>query len=468
MKGHIPHCIWIADIDENTLVPRQNKDGRYLVNRTGGLPATMSDIIEAVKDQDALIFHVIDAIETITGSNTPTGYQRVTEGYIFAGSDPLALDLLCARYLFSTVPMAEARKIQAEQDLPTDFLQRVPLPASDGRNIVTRDGVNSPIDRYTAFQYFQERGLGQLDYHVVGQDHRQGGSLASLQGHFGRVQDGKFYELQTGEMYFAIVKPLWDLQATALAYFDSNDSLTGSSYRQNILRDFDENGDGVIDYNDNGKKGWQTVYLYLGSYNTCLAALDIGRSKVYELNFLMGATQIRYTNPKWNPRGCDFAEENNINEAITLAIAMSRAPEEQTDPFFPGMTWGKGKWPSLQFARFVQVRNRLYGLQFPEKFDPLSLYGFAFRYADTKWADGQYTGAASRSNGKDPIGNYHAAVADGAAPLPFVLYVPQDYGKAATTNITNVEETDDPAKIFTVEFDHGSEAWRELALSAIQ
>ena len=66
---------------------------------------------------------------------------KVPEGYAFAALDPVALDLLCARYLFKTVPMAEARKAQKEKNLKTDFLQRVPLPRVEGSNIVTAGGL---------------------------------------------------------------------------------------------------------------------------------------------------------------------------------------------------------------------------------------------------------------------------------------------------------------------------------------
>lgn len=464
MKSGIPHSIWVAEMDEDTLMPRRGEGGQYLVTKTGGMPATMADVIEAVKDQDIFMLHVVDAIETTNGSNAPRGAKKVPEGYAFASIDPVALDTLCARYLFTTAPMAEARRKQKETKLPTDFLQKVPLPRSDGCNIITEEGYDSPITRCPALRYYQERGLGQEGYYVVGRDEWQGGSLASLEGHLGRVVVGIFSELLTSEMYFAVSKPLWDLQRTTLVYAEANDTLTGSNYKRAFLDAFDENGDGVIDYDETGKKGWHDFSLFVGGYNTHLPAAEIGRPKFLQGNFLIGSAQLQCTNKEWNSHGHDFGKEYDVNSAVVLAMEMSQSPTEGTDLLFPNMTWGKGKWPSIQFAQHVGVCNRLYGSRFPEHFDVVSLYGLAFRYADTKWGHGKYTTTQADSGRSDPIGQYHTAVAGGAAALPFVLYVPPGYGGADAGHIPNVEETSDPAKVFTADFGNGQEAWSDLSL----
>ena len=465
MKSGIPHGIWVAELDEDTLMPRRGKDGQYLVTKTGGMSATMADIIEAVKDQDIFMLHVVDAIETTNSSNGMNGARKVSEGYIFASTNPVALDVLCARYLFTTVPVVEARKIQKEHNLLTDFLQKVPLPKSDGCNIITEEGFDSPITRYPTFQYCQERGLGQQDYYVVGRDEWQGGSLASLNGHLGRVESGVFTELLTSVMYFALATPLWDLQATTLAYAEANDALTTSAYKESLLVAFDENGDGVIDYDETGKKGWQNFSLSVGGCATYLPAADIGRLKFLQGSFLIGATRLRCINKEWNSYGYDFTKERDVNSAVALALEMSQAPVENKDPLFPHLTWGKGKWPSIQFAQHVQLCHRLYGNEFPDRFDGSSLYGLAFRYADSKWGNSRYTGV--KTGGSDVVGQYHAAVAQGAALLPFIFYVPRGYGRINGRNIPNLEETADSAKTFTVDFNHGHESWRELSLTAI-
>jgi hypothetical protein len=467
IKNGLPHSIWVGDMDEETLMPRRGRDGQYRVTKTGGMSATMADVIEAVRSQGIFMLHVVDAIESTNGSNGPTGAGLVPEGYVFAGIDPVALDVMCARYLFTTIPLEEAERFRKEENQPTTFFQRVPIPRAEGGHIVTEQGFDTPILRYNAFQYCRERGLGQEDYYVVGRDSREDGDLVSLEGHLGRLDGEVFTELLTGEMYYAHTKPLWDLQATSLAYAEAVDGLTGSAYKQTFLDAFDENGDGVIDYDETGSKGSQNFKLMANGCDMHLPAAEIGRSKVLEGNFLVTAARLRVTNNQWNPGNHDFSREIDLNAVIGVAMEMSKMPSENPDPMFPGMAWGKGKWPSFQFAHYLFVCYRIYGVQFPHAFETASLYGLAFRYADTQWGEGEYTGQRARKEGRNLIERYHEAVADGAGPLPFVLYVPTGFGKAKGADIPNVEEIDDPARILTVDFDRGREAWRELSIASI-
>jgi hypothetical protein len=454
-------------MDEDTLMPRRGKDGRYRVTKTGGLSATMADVIEAVKEQDIFMLHVVDAVEATNGSNGPGSAKQVPEGFVFACTDPVALDLMCARYLFTTIPMDEAKRIQKENGLPTTFFQRVPTPVADGSDIMTQQGFDSPILRYGALKYCQERGLGRQDYYVVGRDFRQEGNLISLEGHLGRIDGEVFTELLTGEMYYAQKKPLWDLQATTLAYAEASDILTGSDYRQTFFDALDENGDGVIDYDETGKNGSQGFWLMANGCDFHLPAAPIGRARVLQATFLVAAARLRVTNGRWNPDAYDFSRELDLNGAVGIAMEMSKSPVENSDPFFPTMTWGKGKWPSFQFAHYLSVCRRIYGNPFPRGFETASLYGLAFRHADTEWGGGEYTGRGARSEGRNLIERYHAAVAGGASPLPFVLTVPAGFGRANGEDIPNVEESEDPAKILTVDFDNGSESWRELSISSM-
>ncbi len=464
LKSAIPHTIWVGEVDEDTGLPLRDKDGEYVVRKTGGIQATMADVIQAVKGQDTLMLHVVDAIEAANGVHAGPGLIRVPEGYIFASADPVAVDLLCARYLFTTVPLVEARKIQKERKLSTDFLQRVPIPKSDGRNIVTEEGFDLPIARYFTFRHCEERELGQQDYYVVGRDEWQGGSLASLGGHLGRVEANVFSELLTREMYFAVQKPLWDLQATTLAYIEASDNLTGSAYKQALLDDYDENGDGVIDYDEKGK-GLGAGFL---AYVVRLQAVDINQFERLRIMFLISVIPLRCINKDWNTYGHDFAQRGQVTSALLTGMRMSQAPTENVDPLFPSMTWGKGKWPSLQFAQRVQLYRRLYGAEFPNRFDIMMVpYGHAFHYADLKWGGGEYTGVGTPSAESDGIGKYHTAIAQGAVPLPFIFYVPPGYGRTGEKNIPNVEETDDPSLIFTTSFNKGREVWRELSLLSI-
>jgi hypothetical protein len=54
---------------------------------------------------------------------------------------------------------------------------------------------------------------------------------------------------------------------------------------------------------------------------------------------------------------------------------------------------------------------------------------------------------------------YIDAVSQGAKPMNFVLYVPSGFGTMAGRSVPNVEETDDPAKVFTARFNNGREVW---------
>jgi hypothetical protein len=424
----------------------------------------MVDVLEAVKDQDVSMFHVVDAIETVNRFHTGPMVSPVSEGYVFAARDPVALDLLCARYLFTTVPMAEAKAIQKEKNLPTSFLQKVPVPRADGHNIVTEKGFDSPISRYAGFRLCQERGLGQQDYYVVGHDEWQGGSLASIEGRLGRVNDGKFTELLTREMYFSALLPLWDLQTTALAYAEANDAVTGTSYKPAILREFDENGDGIIDYDEKGRDR----NLIFTAYNLRLPAINIDNSERLRIRFLLAAIPLRCINKGWNTGGYCFNNWTLFNAAVTAGVDMARAPVEAPDPFFPGMVWGKGKWPSIQFAQYRHICAQLFGSKFPDSFDIMTaLYGLAFQYADLRYNQGKYIGARTGSDSDGKVNRYHEDLEQGASLLPFTLYVPPAYGKAGDKNIPNVAETDDADLIFTAGFDGGREVWRELSLSSI-
>jgi len=144
------------------------------------------------------------------------------------------------------------------------------------------------------------------------------------------------------------------------------------------------------------------------------------------------------------------------------------SPLESSDPFVPGMVWGKDKWPSIQFAQHWYICTQLYGGDFPNSYDVMMTpYGFAFQYADLKWNQGTYIGARTGSGGADELNRYHREVEGGVSLLPFTLYVPPAYGKARDKNIPNVEETDDPGLIFTASFNDGREVWRELSLLSI-
>lgn len=144
----------------------------------------------------------------------------------------------------------------------------------------------------------------------------------------------------------------------------------------------------------------------------------------------------------------------------TQAFDMSQSEERGEDPFVPGMKWGKGLWPSWQLATYIQLTNGIYGSQSPETINFQSLYGAAFQYSDKALNGGAYTGSTDQmTSNPDSIKNYFQAVSEGAALLDFVLYVPAGYGSLEARRIPNVEETDDPGKVFTAHFGSGAEVW---------
>jgi hypothetical protein len=95
----------------------------------------------------------------------------------------------------------------------------------------------------------------------------------------------------------------------------------------------------------------------------------------------------------------------------------------------------------------------------PETIDLLSLYGYAFDYADKAFGDGRFTGGLGPTADPTAAQQYTQAVRDGAEPLPFVIYVPVGFGRCGEAAVPNVEETTDREKMFRAEFGGGQEVW---------
>ena len=456
MKTELPHMPWVPQMDDDTGLPLRNDKGEYIVARTRGMPGTQADAIRATQDQGVFMVHVVDAIEAINISHTGMG-QRVPEGYALASLDAVALDFLCARYCFKTVPVAEARQVQRERGLPTEFFHRVPVAEVDGRNIVTGEDIDSPLFRYGLYRYAEERGVGRQQYYVVGWDSVTESPLASLEGHLGRVDGDEFRELITDTMYFNPACMLWDMQRTVLSWAQACDRLTGSSLLQEIMDAYDENGDGVIDYDENGRKGhWLPVMRYA----TAAGPLGVtGQFDAIRAGFRSRAGMLKYSNRDWNAEQHDFLKEFRLAGIAVVAFMVSRAESEAEDPFFPGMSTGKGKWPTYQFASYLSTGSAIYGLEFPWRVGVMSLYGLAFLYAGSMQNGISYTRGAGPGSDPEAANRYVEAVAAGAGPLDFVLYVPEGYGAIMGKAVPNVEETGDSSRLFTARFNGGNEVW---------
>lgn len=453
MKSRLPHQVWTASVDDQTGRP-------HSMRRTAGINGTMVDIIKAVQGQGVRILSIADAIETINIDHTVDAPAiRVPEGFVFAGLDVVSLDVLCARYMFNMLPMAEARQLVADGKARSEWLQRAPLPTVEGQNIVTAEGYDSPLSRHVLFDYAEGRGIGGQAYHVIGRDIWQGGRLASLKGHLGRVDNGRFSELLTGTLYYDQLKLLWDLQTTVMGYAAANDALTGSSYRQQFLDAFDENGDGVIDYEEMGRKGIVDFQVFAAAYGVHLmGSEEHGMLRGF---FALRANALRWADAAFNPDGLDFLKEYLDSSSALVGLTLSQMEIEGADPLVPSMTWGKGKWPSIQAARFIAIGSLIYGLGYPFMTTVDSIYGVAFQYADKAFNGSSYTGDLETMS--DPVSTaaveYVQAASSGAERLPFLLYVPEGYGQVLGRTMPNVEETADPRKMLRVEFAGGKEVW---------
>lgn len=156
MKGMLPHNVWTSYINEKTFLPDRDEAGNAIVRKTGGITATMIDIIRAVQSQDIFMIHVVDGVEAINLDHQGIlpGVKE-PEGMVFAGLDPVAVDLLCARYMFSNVPIKDALQQPLEDGNGGRFPQEGTC-AGRGRD----------LDRYTyglrftpqPRHLFQERG----------------------------------------------------------------------------------------------------------------------------------------------------------------------------------------------------------------------------------------------------------------------------------------------------------------------
>jgi len=457
MKGNIPHQIWDPELDPETGYPRRNRAGVYQVRKTGGITATMIDIIKAVADQGIYMIHVSDAIEAINTEHTGRGVRQA-EGMVFAGLDPVATDLASARYMFSNVPIAEAEA--AGRDLPPGerFPQAVPVPSVEAGNIVTRADYDYPLSRDVCFENAEKRGLGGRDYFAVGWDEVTDRPLVSVQGHLGTVSDGRFCDLVTETLYFDLYKIPWDLQKTTFGYLDAVDELTGSSLKREFLDAFDEDGDGVVSYEEFGTKGLTGSVLYwAGSAYSKLATEEYGYLRA---GFGLITSMLKAGDASWNSDGHDLFKEYSYGLLCLAAYQMSQLEMELPDPFCPGMTCGKGKWPSLQLARFAYLGIALYGEGFPTEIAFPSLYGSAFQYADLVQNDGRHVGDIRSQPDPEGLRRYLSSVAKGeGAPLDFTVYVPAGFDNMGGASVPNVQVADDPGRIFTASFSAGQEIW---------
>ncbi|MGZ3535439.1 MAG: DUF362 domain-containing protein [Thermodesulfobacteriota bacterium] len=458
LKGGISHQPWVPEMSEDGF-PKRDSEGNYVATKTAGLTAAMIDIIQAVRSQSIPTFHVLDAIQ-------PTNLDHqgmlpgvaVPEGLVFAGADPVAVDLAAARYIYSNVSMEEAHEAALDDGFGGRFAQRIPIPFLEGGQIVTRNGYDCPIARDFVMVRSEERGLGQRKYCVAGKDMVTGRPIVSVEGRIGTVDGIRFDEIVTKELYFDVFKFPWDMQQTFLNYLDATDRLERGSGRKKIfLEDFDEDGDGSISYEEVGKKGHVVFNTHWGAQSNSISATEpLGHLKG---TYITRALGLKCWEPKWNPRSHSFMREILWGGITLTAYRMSQSAREFPDLFSPGLVWGQGKWPSFQMAVASFLAVNLYGSGYPKKASAGSLYGIAFVYADRSQNEGKYSGVLRSRTRKGALEAYLADLAAGAKPLDFTVYFPKGFELLGGKPAPNVITTDDPAKLLTASFLGGKEIW---------
>jgi len=254
MKTEIPHQVWVPEIDRANSLPKKDAKGNYIVKKTGGIIATMLDIIKAVRNVGILMFHVVDGIEAINVDHQGNGL-KTAEGMVFAGLDPVATDLLCARYMFSNVPLKESLDVELEGGMAGGFPQKVPIATSDETNIISIEGYDCPLARDFTFERAERRGLGKMSYYVNGHDFITDSPIVSLKGHLGSIIDNNFSDILTGTLFYDTYKVPWDLQQSSLSYLAALDKMDGTNLKEEFIKYFDEDNDGIISYENLAKEG---------------------------------------------------------------------------------------------------------------------------------------------------------------------------------------------------------------------
>lgn len=442
-KSRLPHSPWVMKLDEKTLLPVTDSNGSYVREKTSGFSGTQCDIIKSIQQQGVFILNVSDAINIMNISHNPDGKSiPVPEGLIFASLDPLALDYCCARYCFNNVPMALGKELMETYNWNTEFVQEVPVPYIEENHISTTTCYDSPLFRYHLYDYAQYRGIGQKSYYVTGFDTLTNTPFVSLNGHLGRIESDQFAELITNTLYYNPTTLLHHLQLMVLSYAKCCDTLAGTSKYHDFMRLYDENNDGIIDYDEKGR-GFDNAQL---AFLSKLYTLEFTELEDIKRSFLMSQYYLKYSHSKWNKENIDFLYESYLVNIVNLAYELSKSEQLQPDLFIGGMNYGQGLWPSWQTTSFIFCTSSLYGSY---RFDDItldSMYGLAFHYADLLFNNGNYTSS------EDAIKHYFDDICADKDPLPFTIYVPEGWSALEQIPVPNVVETEDKSKIFTVEF----------------
>ncbi|MHC1729481.1 MAG: hypothetical protein AB9866_26340 [Syntrophobacteraceae bacterium] len=96
-----------------------------------------------------------------------------------------------------------------------------------------------------------------------------------------------------------------------LSYAEAHDRLTGSSLYREFMDSFDENHDGIIDYDENERKGFWSPAMRVLTYSQGLA-LSGKYGALKTLFYGVANLSLSPVGKNWNPGGHDFAREHML------------------------------------------------------------------------------------------------------------------------------------------------------------
>lgn len=382
LKGGVQHTRQSHGIQFNcdgALVPASKPS-----SLSDGIKGSMVDIDLAVlglTDFVPYALHISEAI-AVTNMSHGGGTNGVSknEGLIFASEDPVALDLLAARYLFKNVPKGTVPDHPFAMYTPfTD----VRYDSATKTILSSVGGYEFPIENEPLFAYAESRGLGTRRYHVAGLDLTASGMqdalLASKHGHLGKIVfDGDpspitpytFAEIITQTQngvgllphYASVEGLLWPLQNTVKRLGVAVDALTEDTYGfvpgyEAKLMASDLDADSRFAFGDDAADADITIGISSVGYGY------LSHGQPERGRFHIALKTVKYFDACWNSQGTA-----RVSNALPFYVAVSLAMQPQSastlDKFFGGKVYGRRtdgtiQWPSLQWARYMYDLNGL-------------------------------------------------------------------------------------------------------------
>ena len=246
--------------------------------------------------------------------------------------------------------MLESKKLKKEYHFPTEFIHDVPIAKIKKQQIVSTLWVDSPLFRYYLYNDAEKRGIGSCSYYIKGVDLTNNTKLASYHGHLISLSNNNMNEVLTKTLYYNSNSILHSLQPTILSYAKSNDTLFHSNLYKELLAGFDENHDGIIDYNERGT-GFENSLIEVISNTSDISAFE--KYGDLKATYLRSLLWLKYSNSKWNADGHDFLKMKILTMKLYEAFKLSNNKELNHDLFFHNMVDGKGYWPSFKTAEYI-------------------------------------------------------------------------------------------------------------------